>query len=666
VLHIPAVLRIADQIDAWWLRLLAEHRTPWLTHVARGVKAAASGWGVTMLGLAIVVALMALRRWRHLLVFLGSLWLVHQVGRLFYLWLPRPRPYDVTIIGGWGGFSIPSAPVAILTTVLIGVAYTLVVAGRMRSRAKYAIAGIVAVLVLARVYLAVDHPSDALYAVVLAVAISVTAFRLFTPNEVFPVVYRRGRTAHLDVTGRRSDAIREAVQDQLGLQVVDIKPVGLEGSGGSTPLRLTLEGAPDKYVFAKLYAKNHVRADRWYKLWRTILYGSLEDEASFQTVRRFVEYEDYTLRLLYDADIPVPAPYGIVEITPEREYLIAMEFFNGAVEIGDAEVDEKIVDDGLSLIKMLWIAGVAHRDIKPANLMVRDGKVLLIDVFFVQVRPSPWRQAVDLANMMLVLALRSDPETVYRRARRIFTEEEIAEAFAATRGVASPTQLRAFMKRDPRDLLGEFRKLAPSRPPIRIQRWSFRRVATAAVVFLALILAGIGGFQTLLPEQNPAIPDAPVCSGNSVAILEAQAVPSAALVPCLASMPSGWRYGGGNIHTGVAKFWLDSDRAGPVAITVILTRSCSLSGSERVPSDEAGTARFERPLVLAPRFVEKRTYVFPGGCVTYDFSFATKAPSTLAVAVDAALSFIPREAGVRLIQQTEGLALCGRGAPCPG
>ena len=69
--------------------------------------------------------------------------------------------------------------------------------------------------------------------------------------------------------------------------------------------------------------------------------------------------------------------------------------------------------------------------------MVQDGHLRLIDVFFVQVRPSPWRQAVDLANMMLVLALRSDAPTVYRRALAYFTEDEIAEAFAATRGVAS-------------------------------------------------------------------------------------------------------------------------------------------------------------------------------------------------------------------------------------
>jgi hypothetical protein len=35
-------------------------------------------------------------------------------------------------------------------------------------------------------------------------------------------------------------------------------------------------------------------------------------------VRRFVEYEDYTLRLMQDVGIPTPKPYGIVEITPER------------------------------------------------------------------------------------------------------------------------------------------------------------------------------------------------------------------------------------------------------------------------------------------------------------------------------------------------------------
>jgi tRNA A-37 threonylcarbamoyl transferase component Bud32 len=234
---------------------------------------------------------------------------------------------------------------------------------------------------------------------------------------------------------------------------------------------------------------SHVRADRWYKLGRTILYGRLEDESPFGTVRRFVEYEDYALRLLHDEGIATPTPYGIVEITPEREYMILMEFFEDAVEVGDADVDEKVIDEGLRLIRTMWDLGLAHRDIKPANLMVQRGRLRVIDVFFVQVRPSPWRQAVDLANMMLVLALRSDAPTVYERALRYFTPDDVAEAFAATRGVASPTQLRAKLKEHGRDLAEEFRRLAPHREPVRIQRWSLRRIVLTFWVVVAGLLA---------------------------------------------------------------------------------------------------------------------------------------------------------------------------------
>ena len=330
-------LRLDDQTNTWILRLLAQARTPWLTDVAGGIKAAGSGWGVTVIGLSVVALTMLFRRWRHLLVFLGGLFFLEIVGQWIYFGLSRPRPYGITIISGWGGYSAPSPPVGVLTVFLMGAVYCLVVPGRPRAWAKAVVVAVVVLFGLARLYLAVDHPDDVLFAVALGVAIPVTAFRWFTPNEVFPVVYRRGRTAHVDVGGRRGDAIRLAVRDQLGLTVLEVKPVGLESSAGSTPLRLRVEGGPDEYVFAKLYTKGHVRADRWYKLSRTILYGSLEDEHPFQTVRRLAEYEDYTLRLLRDAGIRTARPYGIVEITPEREYLIVTEFFDGAVEIGHAE-----------------------------------------------------------------------------------------------------------------------------------------------------------------------------------------------------------------------------------------------------------------------------------------------------------------------------------------
>src|SRR6201995_4318724 len=195
-------------------------------------------------------------------------------------------------------------------------------------------------------------------------------------------------------------------------------------------------------------------------------------------------------------------PYGIVEITPEREYILVTEFFHGAVEIGEAQVDDDLIDQGLTLVRRLWDAGVAHRDIKPGNLMVRPGELLLIDVAFFQVRPSPWRQAVDLGNMMLVLAVRSDPQRVYQRALRYFTPAELSEAFAATRGVASPTQLRAFMKRDPRDPLGTFPPVPPPRAPIVRQRWSPGRIGLALAVPAAIVAAVLVAGNSFSPAEN--------------------------------------------------------------------------------------------------------------------------------------------------------------------
>jgi membrane-associated phospholipid phosphatase/tRNA A-37 threonylcarbamoyl transferase component Bud32 len=487
----PSLESIFERIDHARQTWLTDLRTPGRTDAMLVVNAWASTWTIRILRWGIILTLVLFRRWRHLFVFIGAIFTVEAIAYLTSVIIERPRPFGIPILAGWQGYAMPSRPAAGLAVTLVGAAYAIVVSGRSRTTAKWVIGVVLAIVVIARVYLGVDHPTDAGAGAVFGVAVAVGMFRWFTPNDVFPVSYRKAKAAHLDVGGRRGEAIVAGIRDQLGLKVLGIKPVGLEGSGGSTPLRIEVEvteDQPNKYLFAKLYAKSHVRADRWYKLGRTILYGALEDETPFQSVRRFVEYEDYTLRLLYELGAPTPMPYGIVEITPEREYMIVMEFFDGAVEIGEAEIDDGVIDQGLALVRQLWEAGLAHRDVKPANLMVRNGELKLIDVFFVQVRPSPWRQAVDLANMMLVLALRSDAERVYERALHYFSEDEIAEAFAAARGVASPTQLRTELKSDGRDLLDRFRELAPAREPVAIQRWSLRRVMlTLGVVFCGLI-----------------------------------------------------------------------------------------------------------------------------------------------------------------------------------
>jgi tRNA A-37 threonylcarbamoyl transferase component Bud32 len=492
VLSIRPVFGLVTRGDLIVLRAVAAARTWWLTRLMLDIDVIRSPWTMRFAALGTIAALVVFRRFLHLaaylVVFLGISLLVSAMT----LEIGRMRPVGIVILGHWDGYAMPARPVALLALVIAGVLYTLVPSGRWRRRGKWAAAVILASVCAARLYLAVDHPSDQVMALIMGWAVPVVALRLIVPEEIFPVSYGGGQKAHLDIGGPRGDAIVRALDQQLGLDVNAVEPFGLEASAGSTPLRLHMnspEGDREVLLFGKLYALSHLRSDRWYKLARTVIYGRLEDEKPFSTVRRLVEYEDHILRLMRDAGLPTPRPYGFVEITPEREYLIVMEFFEGSREIRHARVSDAVIDDALAIVRRMWDAGVAHRDIKPSNILVRGGRVLLIDVAFATVRPTPWRQAVDLANMMLSLALNSTPERVYERSLHIFAAEDVAEAFAACRSITVPTQLRAMVRADGRDLIGCFRRLAPKRPVVSIQLWGFRRVAVTAGIVASLLLA---------------------------------------------------------------------------------------------------------------------------------------------------------------------------------
>ncbi|HEX2024136.1 MAG TPA: hypothetical protein VHF00_05485 [Acidimicrobiales bacterium] len=500
-----------DLVDRAILREVADWRTPSLTRAMRGVQWLGDERVLLAANAVILAVAIAFRRFRHVLVLVGCALFAIWVAGVVEIVLARPRPVNVPILGEWNGFSHPSRPMVGLGLTLVSAAYTLVPQGRWRvargpeippeqdrtSPVVWVIGGSLLVLGFAQIYLAVENPTDVLIGAIVGVAIPTVAFRMIAPAEVFPISYRRQRTAHIDVGGRRGEAICRALSEQLGLDVVSVEPFALEGSWGSTPVLIRLGTQDPPALFGKLYTATHLRSDRWYKLGRTLLYGRLEDEATFSSVRRLIEYEDYLLRLMWAEGLPVAECYGFVEITPEREYLIVTEFLQGAVEIGDVRIDEAVIDDGLAVVRRLWDAGLAHRDIKPANVLLRNGKVFLVDVAFAEVRPSPWRQAVDLANMMLVLALSSDPDLVYERARLVFSDDELAEAFAATRGVTMPGQLRGRLREDGRDCLGRMRALAPNRPPIRIQHWSLRRLGLTAAVLVGAVLAALGVFNAL-------------------------------------------------------------------------------------------------------------------------------------------------------------------------
>jgi tRNA A-37 threonylcarbamoyl transferase component Bud32/membrane-associated phospholipid phosphatase len=638
-----AVTAADDRVVSW----LSGLRSGWLAGVVTVAAFPATWLASKILAWCIVVPLLVFRRIRHLVVYVVALAVVTQLVLVLSAALKRPRPFGVVTDGSWNGYSLPSIQVAVLAASLVSILYVLVPEGRWRQAGKWAATAIVALAGLARVALGLDAPTDVLLGAVIGVTIPLLAFRWFVPNEVFPVSYHRGRSAHLDVGGARGQAIRRALQDQLGLEIEEVKPFGLAGSAGSTPLRIKVKGDPGAILFGKLYARSHLRSDRWYKLGRELLYGRLEDEKPFHSVRRLVQQEDYALHKLHLAGLPSPRPYGFVELTPDREYLLVTEFFDGAVELGEAEVDEAVIDDGLGIVRKLWDAGLAHRDVKPANLLVRDGHMLLIDVAFVESRPTPWREAVDLANMMLCLALRSDPRLVYERALRQFTVQEITEAFAATRGLAMPSQLRHMLREKGRDLHAEFLDLLPERPrPISIQRWSIRRFGLAIVVLLGLLVVvpTVVNWSVQTDRVSTSLYTGDVgCDEREALWLMAQAVPSSPVVPCLELKPAGWSLNDVKVSSGLATVVFDiTEPFQHAAVTVELAPSCDLAGTTEVSSEQPGARRYLRIDRSTTPARVSRFYTFPGGCITERYVSADR-PERLASEASSSFGFVTRD-----------------------
>ena len=117
------------------------------------------------------------------------------------------------------------------------------------------------------------------------------------------------------------------------------------------------------------------------------------------------------------------------------------------------------------------------------------------------------------------------------------------------------------------------------RRPIVLQRWGVRRLIVAAAMLGAAVVAAVSPpprtARRSTRDRRPVLRHRPlhdlVRAGGAVR----------RLLPCIAALPSGWTVAGADIASGRSVFWLDSDQAGPRALTVSLTAGCGTSGAVR-------------------------------------------------------------------------------------
>jgi hypothetical protein len=155
-------------------------------------------------------------------------------------------------------------------------------------------------------------------------------------------------------------------------------------------------------------------------------------------------------------------------------------------------------------------------------------------------------------------------------------------------------------------------------------------------------VAGCGAGVTIgspggLPRCRP-----PPGRVSGATVILAQSVPSAQWLPCVRALPPGWGFEMLDPHNGHATFWLSSDRDGTRAVGVLLRPTCDVSGATEIPSEQPGLRRYERVTRVTRGYGGERHYVFPGGCITYQFNLRGTTRAEPVAAVTEALGFLSR------------------------
>ncbi len=159
----------------------------------------------------------------------------------------------------------------------------------------------------------------------------------------------------------------------------------------------------------------------------------------------------------------------------------------------------------------------------------------------------------------------------------------------------------------------------------------------SGVVVSALLLVFFVG-SCSVQEATPL----PSCDQGDSAIIAAQSIPTAQMLPCLTQLPLGWEVDTVDITQDGTTIRFDSDRAGHHAAELVFDETCDVTGAAQQTNDQDGVERFARTERLEPGLRAKSFHVFEGGCVTWSFEFDNDVPRSEINELDDTLVLQPR------------------------
>jgi hypothetical protein len=139
------------------------------------------------------------------------------------------------------------------------------------------------------------------------------------------------------------------------------------------------------------------------------------------------------------------------------------------------------------------------------------------------------------------------------------------------------------------------------------------------------------------------LPCAP--SGNELderMVLMAQSVPTASAVPCVHTKLDDWFLDDLDSWDGRTRIEF-SRLIDEFALTIELTRTCDPGGARETATDLQGTRRFDQRIRTGSSYRDRRFYLLPGACVTYEFKLTGTGAEKAADEMSRALGLVGRD-----------------------
>lgn len=182
--------------------------------------------------------------------------------------------------------------------------------------------------------------------------------------------------------------------------------------------------------------------------WRALRIRDEGNPAGF-TMRSRLEHAALQSYASQAAMAPVPRLEAVVEVGPDAA-LLAYTRIDGSTfaELGDQLTDADLVNAWKAL-RSLHDADISHRGLTPENILrAADGSVWLTNPDEGFVAAGELSLRLDLAELLVNLALLTDPDRALAAGRRVLGNERVANALPVLQPVAlSPSTRRAVRKR---------------------------------------------------------------------------------------------------------------------------------------------------------------------------------------------------------------------------